>query len=282
MRENMESLGASILERAIQEHRPRHIFCLFSGGHDSLTATHFVMQRLPGMASVVHIDTGIGIPETQQFVVDTCARYGWPLKIYRATENTKADGTPDPQDYDQIVLENGFPGPGAHRIMYSKLKQRQIRRLVREHKQNRADRIMLVSGVRRQESKRRMGNVAEIQREGAQVWVAPLMHFSDTEQHRYMVDNALPRNPVKDRLCMSGECLCGAFAHPGELKEIEFWYPEVGARIRNLEKRAATLGHRGDWEKSGWGKDKSESPTGHMCSSCDARMENRADGVEYE
>lgn len=49
-------------------------------------------------------------------------------------------------------------------------------------------------------------------------------------------------NEVTDFLHMSGECLCGAYAHPGELQEIEMWYPAVAAEIRALEKEAAERG----------------------------------------
>ena len=41
---------------------------------------------------------------------------------------------------------------------------------------------------------------------------------------------------------MSGECLCGAYAKRGELDEIALWYPDVAARIRDLERRVAANG----------------------------------------
>lgn len=263
-----------ILNEAIEVHSPSQIFCLFSGGHDSLVATHYVMTHYHHLKPVVvHIDTGIGIPETQQFVIDTCEKYGWPLKIYRAAENTKADGTPDPMIYDDIVVANGFPGPGAHRIMYSKLKQRQVRRVVRDHKKRRTDRIMLVSGVRRQESVRRMGTTEECYRDGAQVWVAPMLYMSSSDQKFYMLANALPENPVKHKLCMSGECLCGAFAHEGELEEIRYWYPEVAERIDRLQERVAAAGHGGTWEDSKWLRKAKVDKAGPLCTTCDARYE---------
>lgn len=263
-----------IMDQAVAEYRPAKIFCLFSGGHDSQVATHFVMENYRHLSpEVAHIDTGIGIPETQQFVINTCKKYGWPLKIYRAAENTKADGTPDPMIYDDIVIASGFPGPGAHRIMYSKLKQRQVRRLVREHKKNRKDRIMLVSGVRRQESKRRMGTTEECYREGAQVWVAPMLYMSSSDQKHYMMNWALSENPVKLKLCMSGECLCGAFAHEGELDEIRYWYPEVAKRIDRLQEKVAAAGHSGTWEDSRWLQKARVEKAGPLCTTCDARYD---------
>lgn len=240
---------STILNLAIDAYQPKKIFALFSGGHDSLTATAAAYSTLGDeIDAVVHIDTGIGIPETQQFVIEVCRENNWPLLIYRATENTKADGTPDPQIYEDIVVKHGFPGPAAHRLMYSKLKQRQIRRLVRDHKKERSDKIMLISGVRKAESARRMGTVKEVTVDGAQVWVSPMLNFTDTDQAELMKYWELPRNPVKDKLCMSGECLCGAFAQKGELSEIRIWYPDVAARIDSITAKVMVAGHKKDWE----------------------------------
>lgn len=36
---------------------------------------------------------------------------------------------------------------------------------------------------------------------------------------------------------MSGECLCGAFAKPGELDEIRFWYPAMADELGLKEER---------------------------------------------
>ena len=249
--EHLRSEAARILEHAIDEYRPAAVFALFSGGHDSLTCTHLAAEILgERLTGVAHIDTGIGIPETQQFVKDACEQYGWSLSIYRATENTYADGRPDPQVYEEIVLEHGFPGGPAHQFMYTRLKQRQVERLVREHRQKRGNKVLLITGVRREESTRRMGTVKEINVvPGGQLWVAPLLNFTSQDQHDYMAATGLPRNPVKEKLCMSGECLCGAFAHKGELSEIAYWYPEVADRIRRLEQAVLTKhGRTNGWE----------------------------------
>lgn len=267
--------AGSILSVAIARYEPKKVFALLSGGHDSLTATVLSFKAL-GVAldGVVHIDTGIGIPETQQFVIDVCKANNWPLFIYRAAENTKADGAPDPQIYDDIVIKNGFPGPAAHRIMYSKLKQRQVRRLVRDHKEKRMDKIMLISGVRLAESTRRMGNVKEAHIDGAQVWVSPMLHFTDSDQAQLMELWGIPKNPVKQKLCMSGECLCGAFAQKGELAEIRIWYPAVADRIEALQEKVKAAGHQGLWEEGGFKKSKGNPKTDNlmMCVKCEDRF----------
>lgn len=238
--------ATEIMSQAIEEYRPSAIIGLFSGGHDSYTVTHFAMENF-GVDVVCHIDTGIGIPETQQFVIDRCNAHDWPLKIYRAIENVNAKGEADPQVYEDIVLKYGFPGAYAHRMMYVTLKERQIRRITREYIGDGP--VMLISGCRKEESTRRMGTTEEIQDRGRNIWVAPFAWFSSSDCAEYMRRYKLPNNEVKERLCMSGECLCGAFAKKNELDEIEFWYPEVGKRIRDLEGKVRAAGFPWGWDE---------------------------------
>src|SRR4249920_2790823 len=93
---------------AILEHRPSHVFALFSGGHDSLCSTHLASQW-PEFTAAVHVNTGIGIQETRTFVRDTCREHGWPLLEYH----------PDAKTYEDLVREKGMPrGPKSHNTMY--------------------------------------------------------------------------------------------------------------------------------------------------------------------
>lgn len=241
------SQAADIFRRAVDECQPSAVIGLFSGGHDSYTVTHFIAENFGDrLTTIAHIDTGIGIPETQQFVVDRCEAHGWSLKIYRALENVNAKGEPDPQDYEEFVLKLGFPGPHGHGMMYFRLKDRAVQRITRDY----GGRVMLVSGCRKEESTRRMGNTEEVQDRGKQIWVAPFTYMTGSDCAEYMSTHDLPKNPVKELLCMSGECLCGAFAKKNELREIEFWYPDVGKRIRNLEDRVRANGFPWGWEES--------------------------------
>jgi 3'-phosphoadenosine 5'-phosphosulfate sulfotransferase (PAPS reductase)/FAD synthetase len=232
--------GLELMDTVIAEHKPVAVYGLFSGGHDSLTATHLAAQH-PAFTAAVHINTGIGIDRTRQFVRETCAREGWPLKEYRAKEDCD-------QDYRQIVLRGGFPGPAMHTMMYSLLKERALRRLIRETKQNIHDRVMLVTGVRKQESQRRMGHVEAQRREGVKVWVNVIHDYSKPDREAYIASHGLARNPVVDAIGMSGECLCGAFAHPGELAEIETHFPGTATAIRELEREVRASGFDWGWE----------------------------------
>ena len=241
--------ASEIVSDALQAYQPSAMIGLFSGGHDNYTVTHFVASQFSDQLSAVcHIDTGIGIPETQQFVVDRCDAHGWDLRIYRAMENINSKGKPDPQDYDEIVRRLGFPGPHGHGMMFSRLKERQLRRITRDFISDRP--VAFISGCRKEESARRMGTTEPVQDRGRNIWIAPFTYMTASDCDAYMRRHDLPKNPVKARLCMSGECLCGAFAKPNELQEIEFWYPDVGARIRRLEDEVRAAGFPWGWEES--------------------------------
>lgn len=261
--ERRVSAAHAIIDQAITEFDPSHVFGLFSGGHDSLCASH-VASLHPKFSGAIHINTTIGVEETRVFVDETTAFMGWPLKVYEP-----------PASYRQIVLEHGMPGPGAHLYMYTRLKERCIQQLIREHKVKTRDRILLITGVRLQESKRRMGHVEPIRRVKCQVWVAPILDWSAEDKIEHMEAYGLPANPVVKNLCMSGECLCGAFAEPGELEQLRFFYPKAAAVIDALAAEAEARGVHALW---GVRPPKKPDPRQMMmCFSCDAKRERRED-----
>lgn len=218
--------GLAVLDQAIAEYSPGSVFALFSGGHDSVVSTHLAAQHV-SFTAVVHINTGIGIEETREYVRETCWRQGWPLLELRAPAGL----------YEKRCREFGMPGgPIQHGIMYQLLKDDSLRQLVREHSRFRGDKVGLVTGARKQESDRRMRVHPEpIRRERGQLWINPILDWSSAQVSAYMEQVGLPRNPVVDNLHRSGECLCGALADPQELDWIGFWYPDIAAYIRALE-----------------------------------------------
>lgn len=207
---------------------PVAILALFSGGDDSLVSTEWYMENVPG-CEVAHINTGIGLEITRRHVRETCARRGWKLTEVRAKEDCG-------QDYEKIVEKHGFPGPDAHRYMYSLLKERPIRKLVRDRKTKTSDKVLLLTGIRHDESARRSGyGGAEVTKVGAQVWVNALYWVPQSEFQRIRSERQLQRGPASVSLGMSGECLCGAFATPGELAGIRLLEPGTADRIERIE-----------------------------------------------
>lgn len=233
-----QKYGLALIDQAIELWKPvSAVVALYSGGHDSFCSTHIASLH-PRFSGVAHVNTGIGVEETRIHVRETCASRGWPLTEYHP-----------PMTYKDIVLRWGFPGPGGHDLIYQRLKERCVRKLVKEHKTKRSDRVLLVTGCRSQESVRRMGHVEPIQKEkgAARVWVAPIHAWTGLDKNDYIDAVGHKRNEVVELLCMSGECLCGAFAKPNEIKIIEQCYPEAARQIHALEVIAQEAGVHCVW-----------------------------------
>ena len=250
-----EKIGHAVneLNYAIWKYQPHMVVGLMSGGNDSLPACYIasLSRKFDG---ILHINTGIGIEDTRVFVRELCAEQKWKLWEYKATENVKADGTPDPMIYEDLCIQHGFPGAFGHRMMYSKLKERQLRRFKRDNGISgvgkNKKRVMLVNGVRKSESKRRMGTVSTdlLQVRGGEFWAAPIRFWDKQDCRAARIYAGLRENPVAFNIHKSGECLCGAFAKKGELAELEFFYPEAAKRIKDLEVRVRAAGHDWGWE----------------------------------
>jgi 3'-phosphoadenosine 5'-phosphosulfate sulfotransferase (PAPS reductase)/FAD synthetase len=255
---------------AVKLYKPVAVWALCSGGNDSLCSTHVAMSTglVTGVAS---IDTTIGIRQTREHLTKVAERFKWPLKWLVP-----------PVSYRELCARFGMPGPSGHNLVYQRLKERCIRQLVRESKRRTKDKVLLVTGCRASESVRRMANSDPMQREGGRVWVAPIINWDDTHKTVYQVDNGLPRNPVTATLGISGECLCGAFAKPGERAKIAANFPEAEAEIRACEAAAAE-----NCQPSAWGeRPKARKPDNeyadrraaeeefqHLCQQCDRKNE---------
>ena len=239
----------TLLAHAQKQYKPSETFALFSGGHDSLCATHLSMSA--GLAdAVVHINTGIGVQATRDFVHKVCEQFDWPLIELFAKEDCG-------NDYEAMVMKQGFPGPSLHSLMYRNLKERCLEHLERQHrkytsKPRRRIPLAFISGGRKEESTRRMGTVKPIQFQRSRVWVAVCHDWTPQTQEDYMKKHDLPKNPVKLKMCMSGECLCGAFAHKGELNEWTYFYPDDPGIKKLMRIREAVLQKfPWDWDDDG-------------------------------
>lgn len=242
------------------------VVILFSGGNDSTVLAHMMRERATYFG---HANTGIGIEATRQFVRDWSQKWDRPLM----ERHPPAGST-----YRDIVLSEGFPGPGKHWKMYQRLKLRCIEQMQAEliggKRWSYSRRVLLLAGRRVQESKRReQRDIPQVERHKSAVWCSPLRNWTalDLNDYRRRFPDC-PRNPVADFLHMSGECLCGSFAKPGELDEIGLWHPEVRAEIEALEVEATAAGIPAPRNRWGWGAYRRalrHAPrTGAMCSSC--------------
>lgn len=231
---------------------------LFSGGNDSTVLGHLLKDKVD---YAIHANTTIGIEDTRVFVRDTCKAWGLPL-----IEETA------PTSYRELVLDQGFPGPGMHYKMYQRLKERPLRQARRSLVKNgRKQRVLFIAGRRRTESARR-AQIPLNERENSVIWASPIANWTAIDMSTYRMMFDVPENPVSARIHMSGECLCGSFAKKNELEEIGYWYPETRAEIEELQEAVRAAGFTGN--KGCWGHGQGRaSKSGALCSSCDLRHE---------
>ena len=213
----------SIIEDLEIIHNRTKFYALTSGGKDSVSLCHWLAEQ-GKLESVVHIQTNIGIQTTTDFVKDLCKDQGWKLHIIE----------PSPKfTYASHVLQYGFPGPGFHRLIMGKLKYKTMRdfALTIDRKNH-----CLISGIRKFESARRMGNYPyPIQSDGALWFGCPFFYKTSEELYRYIHENGLKITPVSDIMGTSGECMCGSFAGKGKKLKIRELDPKLTDYIQWLE-----------------------------------------------
>jgi 3'-phosphoadenosine 5'-phosphosulfate sulfotransferase (PAPS reductase)/FAD synthetase len=205
-----------------QETQTKH-YALFSGGHDSLVSTHHSMMNRD-TDTVLHLNTGTGIPENQEYVEDTCEQFEWPLRI-ESPRKTLAE----------FAKEWGFPGSGAHGWAYRYFKAHSLQRVAADHNAK----PHFWTGVRKSESDRRMRTVTDekqVDATGRWVWRAPIADWSEQDCHDYIDAHDLPKNPVVADIHRSGECFCGSFAaRDEELIDLAANYPDHHDWLMDVE-----------------------------------------------
>lgn len=299
-----------LVGRAVGEHRPVAVWCLFSGGNDSTVLAHRCREHYQGLAFV---DTGTAVPGVAEFVRDYADWIGAPLRVLSAGDafrvmvlgdevwwsrfnaaraadaglsiesfvarDTRERGRASGGELGQIP--HGFPGPGAHGRAYNRLKERQIMTLLRTSKVGhpRTARVLFLSGIRRAESRRRSKREAINRLPGkSAVFANPLIDWTGEQMRAYRREHDLPESPAAALLHRSGECNCGAFASAAEERAmLKVLYPEFFAGIEALEREAEAAGVRwcrwGGYDVHGnrAGEVTRRRP-GMLCESCEARQ----------
>jgi 3'-phosphoadenosine 5'-phosphosulfate sulfotransferase (PAPS reductase)/FAD synthetase len=288
-----------ILDEVLDRWPGESVFTLFSGGGDSTILTHLMRERTD---AAVHVRTTVSIPETWEYVQAVCG--AWDLPLHAAY--------PD-DSYEDLVLGRvkpktergkldavwrGFPGPAGHYLMYQRLKERALERFRTSiiGPRGRSGQIVFLAGMRWAESDRRFRNASESDQWGAVVWCSPLVWWTNGHvaeyRARYMCHNqhthaphrlchpdVLPLSEVSANLHMSGDCLCGAYAKPGEIHLIELFYPRVAARLHDVERQAREAGI----PRCVWGAGKQPGDRagvgapGRLCARCVEPLDGQSD-----
>ena len=231
-----------IIEELETVHNRDRFYALFSGGKDSMTVAH-KLSEMGKLESILYIKTNIGLSVTTDFVEDICQEYGWHLEIRE----------PAPKFiYADYVLQYGFPGPGFHKQIMGRLKYSTMRRFAFSVDKKRH---CLISGVRKFESQRRMGNYKHpILNDGLLWFGSPIFYLSSEETYRYVHENNLKISPAYNLgLSTSGECMCGSFAVKGEKMTIKEIDPKLAEYIEWLEDGIQKVGTPMARRFSKWG-----------------------------
>lgn len=236
-------IGKSVerLERVVKEFQPTHILGMVSGGRDSACTFEFAREAGVKIDMIMHCRTGTGIRETTDHVVDYYGNIGPDFVMADAGDA-----------YEEYVMRKGFFGVGrnAHNFSYRVLKATPMRKAIsREIRQGKRNvRVLMLNGARMLESDNRQKNLAETRRDPASpgnLWMNLIHDWSTADRDRYLHLRGTPINPVAIQLCRSGECMCGTMQSEQSRMEAAAIYPEWGAWLNDLERRAKA--------KHGWG-----------------------------
>ena len=248
-----------ILEEAKQKYGVTEFMAGFSGGKDSVTALDIV-HKLGKLYGVIYCDTGIGVQENKDFVINYCEKRKLELVIVKPKVG---------ETYDDFVLKFGFPHEGKHNAIMGYLKSHPLRDYSYKH-----NGIGIISGVRKFESKRR-GRTAKIfSKDGALLWISPIIEWKTNQVWDYVRKNNLPLSPIYKTLHLSGDCLCGAFSHFREAEMICQFYPELRNRIITLEKKLSCKKYCKKFHVCKWGNQSSmegalnQSKINYACADC--------------
>lgn len=237
------AIGKSLdtYEAAVREFKPTHVVAMVSGGRDSAAMFELAREAGINIDLILHGRTGTGIRETTEFVTDYYGKLGPDFAIADA-------GTA----YEEYVMRKGFFGVGrsAHNFAYRVLKATPMRKTIsREIRQGKRDiRILLLNGARALESDNRQANLQRTRRDPAapgNIWVNLIHDWSTHDRDRYLRLRDTRINPVAVQLCRSGECMCGTMQSQQSRWEAAAIYPDWGAELDDLERRAKA--------KHGWG-----------------------------
>lgn len=244
---DLERASLLLLDKTIEYYNPATVWSLFSGGTDSTTILLLAMKH-PRVDGALHLDTETGVKQTRQHVETVVNAIKCDLVIE----------PPRTTNYEELVTRMGFPGRPQHNKAYAALKDRALNRLSAK-KRNGNGRVLLISGARAEESRNRMGYgrlltdpVEEAAKKGKKsydnrLWLNLIYSWPKDATRDYAEQHGIGESPVSKRLGMSGECLCGAYAAPGERDRLKMHYPDREEWITWLEGKAEAAGQWAHW-----------------------------------
>jgi hypothetical protein len=180
---------------------------------------------------LVHIDTTIGLEETEEYVRTYAQWLGAELIILR----------PDYTFEEYVAKYPYWPHiwPPRARWCYHKLKRMPVERYL---KQNYKNGDIVVLGIRGSESLFRLSNYTAVFTEkyysdakvNAKIWL-PLLYAKDEILEKLIKKFGIPRSPVWEKIGMSGECFCLAATTERKVIQAVKAYPTLAERLIEID-----------------------------------------------
>jgi 3'-phosphoadenosine 5'-phosphosulfate sulfotransferase (PAPS reductase)/FAD synthetase len=210
------------------------IHCFFSGGRDSAVSC-YLAKRVADVRNwefvLVHIDTTIGLKETEEYVRYYAEWLKAELVVLR----------PGYTFEEYVARYPYWPHvyPPWARWCYHKLKRIPSERYIKQHYRS-GDIIVL--GIRKSESlfrEREYNSVFTTKyysdaKVKAKIWL-PLLVVDDATINRLMKKYGIPVSPVWEKIGMSGECFCLAGSSEKTVARAVCAYPELGIRLMKID-----------------------------------------------
>jgi len=208
------------------------LVCCFSGGKDSLAATHFMLDAVREFEDldryVVWVDTTIALPGVREYVEETALAQHWPLVILKPEAS-----------FFQLASRWGMPRL-RHRWCCYHLKLKPMIEFTKKLRPQRCE----VTGLRRFESIRRSRMVQWFLTTGKTrtFKYAPIIDWTDEDVDRYISARGLKVNPVYPLIDTSGECICGVYTSIRKLQLIRGRWPSFFKQFLEVEKSFRSKG----------------------------------------
>lgn len=204
----------------VNEHCIKSLACYFSGGKDSLVATHYTLSSLEEYdleQHVVHIDTGVMLPIARPYVEDICQQHGWRLTVLEG-------------HFFELAEKNGMPRM-RHRWCCYHCKLKPAIDFMQTLPAPRAE----ITGLRRDESFRRRDLVQIIDKpRSGSLGFAPILYWTGKDVNNYIKRQGLPV-PPNYRLGLKETCMCGVFSSKRQMLILKAQFPELFQKFVDLE-----------------------------------------------
>jgi len=208
----------------------RKVIVNFSGGKDSTVAILEALKSYPKDEIILCFqDTGAEYLETEGHVKTIAGMLDLPLLVLRRDKN-----------FWDLVKEQGHFPLANYRFCSSCLKYKMVRKYIQDNRAALGDEVILVSGIRAEESLTRFNmpvwSKHEVSlKEGFTTWNwRPCHQMSKREILERIKAEGLPIHPCYE-FSTRLSCWCCIFAHPNEVRPYAEMHPDLYEKACLLE-----------------------------------------------